>query len=249
MKASKFLTLTVFIGICLGLLIYWRERDVRALVSPVNVLLWQMAIWAPWTLGFIILNKISRITAKPRHRILLLAVSSLGWICLHFAWFFLFSSYFSPYLHLPGTRFGVFRYFFVFWTVMDMGLLLFVLDKLKPGKIEKPSLLFELTRGGNKFYCEPSQIYLLASENYYTRLFTSEGIFVMRKSLKSYEELLPADTFLRIHRSAIVNVNQVAELARGNNHGLEVVMKDGTRRKVSRNLAGEINTYFRNRAL
>jgi two-component system LytT family response regulator len=131
---------------------------------------------------------------------------------------------------------------------MDLGLLLFVLDKLRPVAGEKPTLLFELTRGSSKYFCDPTQIYLLASENYYTRLHTSEGVFVMRKSLKSYEELLPAETFLRIHRSAIVNVNQVAELAR-DGHGLEVVMKDGTRRRVSRNLAGEINAYFRNRAL
>jgi hypothetical protein len=248
MKTSKFLILTVFIGICLALLIYWREHDVRSLVSLFRVLLWQIAIWSPWTLGFILLKSVNGLTPTPRYRILLLVVGSLIWISLHFAWFFIFSSYYSPYLHLPGTRFGVFRYFFVFWTVMDLGLLLFVLDKLRPVAGEKPTLLFELTRGSSKYFCDPTQIYLLASENYYTRLHTSEGVFVMRKSLKSYEELLPAETFLRIHRSAIVNVNQVAELAR-DGHGLEVVMKDGTRRRVSRNLAGEINAYFRNRAL
>lgn len=247
MKTSKFLALTIFIGVCLGLLIYWREHDVRAMVSLTGVLLWQIAIWSPWTLGFKLLESVGGLSSRPGYRILLLAVFSLVWISLHFAWFFVFSSYFSPYLDLPGTRFGVFRYFFVFWTVMDLGLLLFVLDKIKTGPKESPSLLLELTRGSNKFFCEPSQIYLLTAENYYTRLLTSEGVFVMRKPLKAYEEMLPPDIFLRIHRSTIINVNHVSELARGNGHGLEVIMKDGSRRKVSRNSTSEINRFFKNR--
>jgi hypothetical protein len=249
MKASRFLILTICIGTGLALLIYWREHEVRGLVAPYRVVLWQLAIWAPWILGYKFLERIARLSSKPGYRFVLLFVSSLIWLGLHFAWFFTFSAHYSPYLDFPGTRFGVFRYFFVFWTAMDIGLLFFVLDKLRPAEKEKKTILFELTRGGNKYFCEPSQIYLLTSENYYTRLTTSEGTFLMRKPLKSYEALLPKDGFLRIHRSAIVNVEQVAELARGSGHSLEVVMKDGSRRKVSRNLAGEINRFFRDRAL
>jgi DNA-binding LytR/AlgR family response regulator len=143
----------------------------------------------------------------------------------------------------------VFRYFFVFWTLIDIGLIWFVIDKLKSAKKEElpPPLLFELTRGNNKYFCEPSQIHYLTAENYYTRVYTTEGAFVMRKPLKSFYDLLPQDIFKKIHRSTIVNVNYVTELARGNGHTLEVIMKDGTRRKVSRSFVKEVTLFFKDR--
>jgi two-component system LytT family response regulator len=69
----------------------------------------------------------------------------------------------------------------------------------------------------------------------------------MRKPLKSFQEVLPPDTFKKIHRSTIINVNYVSELGRGNDKGLEVIMKDGTRRRVSKRFIKEITLFFKNR--
>jgi hypothetical protein len=57
------------------------------------------------------------------------------------------------------------------------------------------------------------------------------------------------EDFRKIHRSTIINVNYVSGLARGKNDGLEVILKDSTKRKVSRNYSKEIRTFFKNRSL
>lgn len=249
MKTRNFVTLMIAIGVLLGLLIYWREENARDQVNLYKVVLWQIAIWLPWIISFRVLDSIIEKTNKAKHRVLTLFGSCIILVGLHFGWFFFLSSYFSPYLGQNGSRYGVFRYFFIFWTLLDIGLIWFIIDKLERVEyIEKsPPLLFELTRGGNKYFCEPAQLQLLIAENYYSKLYTTEGIFVMRKSLKSFQDVLPSDMFKKIHRSTIINVNYVSELAKVNDKGLEVIMKDGIRRKVSRNYVKEINLFFKNR--
>ncbi len=233
----------------LGILIYWREYATRDQVTLIHVLLWQLLIWLPWILIFlafkILIEKLRRITYG---RALIIGIG-FAWVAMHFGWFFNLSSTISPYLDLTGSKYGVYRYFFVFWTLIDFGILWFVIDKLwwkKDAKIEAP-VLFELTRGGKKHFCEPAQIHWLAAENYYTKLFTTEGVFLMRKPLKSFYDVLPAETFKKIHRSTIINVDFVSELARGTGSTLEVIMKDGTKRRVSKSFIKDITHFFKDR--
>ncbi len=250
MKIKNFVALIAFIAITLGTLIYWREYATRDQVVFYQVLLWQIGIWAPWVLGLVLLEKIKKSKGKYKVGTLLLVGAGFILVCLHFGWFFLLSSTFSPYLNLEGSKFGVYRYFFIFWTLIDIGLVWFVIDKLKSvqeEEITSQPLMFELTRGSNKYFCEPSQIQLLAAENYYTKLFTTEGVFVMRKPLKSFLDVLPKDMFRKIHRSTIINVNYVSELARGTGSTLEVIMKDGTRRRVSKSFVKEVTGFFKDR--
>ncbi|SHG73041.1 LytTR family DNA-binding domain-containing protein [Flagellimonas flava] len=249
MKIRNFTGLIIVIASILGLLIYWREYATRDQVEVYQVVLWQVGIWMPWLLGFMALQGLEKWSRNIKNNLFLLITASLILIVLHFGWFFWLSSNASPYLHLEGSKFGVYRYFFIFWTFIDLGLVWFIIDKLKTSEHEKqdPPLLLELTRGGNTVFCEPSQIHLLAAENYYTKLFTSEGVFVMRRPLKSFLEVLPDRTFQKIHRSTIINLEQVSELARGNGSTLEVVMKDGTRKRVSKNYIKEVKRFFKDR--
>ncbi|WP_430966580.1 LytTR family DNA-binding domain-containing protein [Spongiimicrobium sp. 2-473A-2-J] len=249
MKTRNFIALTLSMAMLLALLIYWREYQTRDQVALFHVLAWQIGIWAPWILGFKLMERIIAKTRKLQFGIVIVLGSAVVWVVLHYGWFFFLSSTISPYLNLPGSRFGVYRYFFIFWTLIDIGLMWFVIDKLWKLELEEtaPPVLFELTRGNNKYFCSPAQIHLLAAENYYTRLFTSEGVFVMRKPLKYFHDLLPTNAFRKIHRSTIINVNQVSELAKGNDQGLEVIMKDGTRRRVSRSYVKEITQFFKDR--
>nr|WP_299382684.1 LytTR family DNA-binding domain-containing protein [Allomuricauda sp.] len=249
MKTKNFAALTVTIGLLLGVLIYWREYATRDQVHLYQVILWQLGIWLPWILGFMVMGEIRKRMQSNKYALPILGLSGLLLIALHFGWFFGLSATLSPYLHLEGSKFGVYRYFFIFWTLIDLGLVWFIVDKLGAGNLpeDEPPLLLELTRGGNTYFCEPSQIQLLSAENYYTKLFTTQGVFVMRKPLKTFLEVLPLDTFRKIHRSTIINLDYVAELARGNGSTLEVIMKDGTRRRVSKSFVKEITLLFKER--
>ena len=249
MKLKNFVFLFLIIAFVLGGLIYWREYATRDQVSLIHVLIWQIGVWAPWILGFILLRKMHRNLVNTKIGLAKLTLIGVVLVGLHFGWFFLLSSTASPYLNLPGSRFGVYRYFFVFWTLIDLALLWFMVDKLNTSQeqTEKIPLLLELTRGGNKFFCKPSDIQWLVSENYYTKLATNQGIFMMRKPLKTYLEILPMHTFLKIHRSTIINMDYVVELARGSGSTLEVIMQDGTRRRVSKSFIKEVTQLFKER--
>lgn len=58
-------------------------------------------------------------------------------------------------------------------------------------------------------------LYLIAEGNY-TTLMTTSGKFIYSCVMKKFEEKLPEDVFIRVHRSYIVNVNYVTGFE-GNN--------------------------------
>lgn len=78
-----------------------------------------------------------------------------------------------------------------------------------------------------------SQILYLRAEGNCTMIEMTEGPhYLDTRTLKTYEDLLPAAQFIRVHRSYMVNVALIDELSRQN--GLWVVMKNGHRIPVSR---------------
>ena len=75
-------------------------------------------------------------------------------------------------------------------------------------------------------------IYLEASANY-TNIFMNDGRkFVVSRTLKDFEELLPQDTFIRIHHSHIINKNFAEKYIRG--EGGQVVLSNGAVLDISK---------------
>jgi two-component system LytT family response regulator len=75
--------------------------------------------------------------------------------------------------------------------------------------------------------------WLEAADNY-VRLHAKEREYLLRETLVSLEQQIDPDRFVRVHRSAIVAVDRVAEI-RPQSHGdAVVVLDDGTRIPVSR---------------
>jgi len=251
MKTKNFFGITIIIATLLAVLIHWREYSSRDQISIWYVIAWQIAIWPIWVLGFWMLKALSNGILSKKHGKWIGFLVGLIWIICHFGWFFIISSNFSPYLDFPESRFGVYRYFFIFWTLIDLGLLWFVIDRLwskqEPKTEPENPLILELTRGGKTYFCEPDQIHWLASENYYTKLSTTSGVFVMRKPLKEFHGILPAEMFRKIHRSTIVNVDYVSELAGNASQGFELILKDGSAHRVSRSFSKEILHFFKER--
>lgn len=64
------------------------------------------------------------------------------------------------------------------------------------------------------------------SDNKYTRVATGEHDVLIRKTIRELAEALDPDVFWQIHRSAIVNVNQVASVGHAPNGGLVLRLKD-----------------------
>jgi len=57
-------------------------------------------------------------------------------------------------------------------------------------------------------------IFFFQAEDKYVAAHTFDEVFLLDETLNQLETELPADDFARIHRSAIINLNHLAEIAR-----------------------------------
>lgn len=57
-----------------------------------------------------------------------------------------------------------------------------------------------------------SDIHYLEADDDYVKLSTAEGIFHKNKTMSFFEQTLPADQFIRIHRSYLINLAQVTKI-------------------------------------
>jgi two-component system LytT family response regulator len=100
------------------------------------------------------------------------------------------------------------------------------LDKKRPRRITIPTI------DGLRFIDIGNIIYLEASNNYTNVYLVDQQKFLVTRTLKDFEELLPPETFLRIHHSTIINRDFIEKYIRGD--GGQVVMLNGTVLDVSK---------------
>lgn len=247
----QFSVFIVSLSIVFSLAIYLREVSIKDQVDFIKVLLWQMIIWTPWAIVFYLSPKVRAGLRTIRYGDALYYGSGLVWVCIHYGWFFLISSNYSPYLGKPATGYGVYPYFFIFWSLIDLiiiGLIIYIqIPDNSVKKVPKPKLI-ELTRGGETFFCNPYDIHWLSSDNYYTHLYTIRGKFIMRKTLKYYHEHINSYEFIQIHRSTIVNLRYIKGLTKYHNK-LCVILKDGTKKTVSKKNIPNIRLILKNQML
>lgn len=79
-------------------------------------------------------------------------------------------------------------------------------------------------------------VYLEASGDY-TIITTKTDQFVSSSGIGKLEEIMDPDTFIRVHRSTIININSLKEIERHFNGGMVVKMQNGKSFPVSRTYA------------
>ncbi|HNY56856.1 MAG TPA: LytTR family transcriptional regulator DNA-binding domain-containing protein [Bacteroidales bacterium] len=79
-----------------------------------------------------------------------------------------------------------------------------------------------------------NNVYYLAAEDDYVMIYYSEGKALKPKTMKYYEEHLPPDLFIRVHRSFIVNVEQITRLKPYSKDNYVAVLRSGEKIPVSR---------------
>ena len=77
----------------------------------------------------------------------------------------------------------------------------------------------------------------------YVKVHTTEQTYRLRQTLAGLEEMLDSRQFLRIHRSTIVNLDQVAEVAPHSSGELVLVLKNGQRLTVSRSYRKRLRRF------
>jgi two-component system LytT family response regulator len=80
----------------------------------------------------------------------------------------------------------------------------------------------------------------------YVEVFAGTERYLVRSSMNELEEKLPHETFARIHRSVIVNVDRIVELRPAANRGdAIVVIRGGKELPLSRSFRDRIDGLFR----
>lgn len=107
--------------------------------------------------------------------------------------------------------------------------------KKAEGKITLPQLDgFQVLNVSDILYCK-------ADDNY-TEIFLADRKILVSKTLKYFEESLSEFHFVRIHKSFLVNINEVVKYRKGK--GGSVVISNGKELMVSASRKKELLSYF-----
>lgn len=119
-------------------------------------------------------------------------------------------------------------------------------------KLETPTAPHWLTRlmiksGGRVFFLNVAEIDWIEAADYYVQLHVGGKTHLLRETLSELETRLAPDQFLRIHRSAIVNVERIQALQPNASGACAVLLHDGTTLKLSRHRRAKIEATLLNR--
>jgi two-component system LytT family response regulator len=110
--------------------------------------------------------------------------------------------------------------------------LLELVQDLKPSaqRLER----FVIKSGGRVFFVRSDEIDWIEAAGNYVKLHVAGDAHLFRETMNTLEAQLDPDTFFRIHRSHIVNIERVKELQPWFNGEYVVFLRNGTRLTLSR---------------
>jgi two-component system LytT family response regulator len=98
--------------------------------------------------------------------------------------------------------------------------------------------------GGRVVFLRTEDIDWVEASGNYVRLHVGADAHLLRESMKNMERRLNPSTFVRIHRSAIVNVDRIRELEPWFHGEYIVILRDGTRLTSSRVFSDRLNALI-----
>ena len=84
---------------------------------------------------------------------------------------------------------------------------------------------FAIRARGQVLFVKSTALEWIAAEGNYARLHTPEGSYLIRESLQSLESELDPELFVRVHRSAIVNIERVRKLLVGPEGAFSIILQ------------------------
>jgi len=92
-----------------------------------------------------------------------------------------------------------------------------------------------VVRWGSKIHILPvADLRYIQAEDDYVMLFTKDNKYLKQKTMKFFESHLSPDEFIRIHRSYIVKLSEIAQMQLYEKDSYIVILKDGTKLPVSK---------------
>ena len=121
-----------------------------------------------------------------------------------------------------------------------------LLNDLRPGFKKPDRLVFK--ESGRVIFVRTDTIDWVEADGNYVRLHAGPESHYFRETLAGLEAQLPAEKFLRISRSAIVNLDRVKELQPMFYGDYSVVLQTGAKLTLSRNFRARLEKLFQGRS-
>ena len=109
-------------------------------------------------------------------------------------------------------------------------------SSVAPGAVQR----FLVKTDGKMFFVRVADVDWIEADGNYVRLHVGAASHMMRDTIAAVERTLPSAGFARIHRSAIVNLDRVAEMRQWSSGDYIVVLTTGARLKLSRTYRANI---------
>lgn len=92
-----------------------------------------------------------------------------------------------------------------------------------------------VVKSGSKIHVIPIEaIEQIEAQDDYVMIHSAEGRFMKKETMTALEQNLPEDQFLRIHRSHIVNINQIQRIEQYGKENYLLILKNGNSVSVSK---------------
>ncbi len=120
-----------------------------------------------------------------------------------------------------------------------------LLDEAQPGRSGRPFLdRLVIKSAGRVFFLRAEEIDWIEAAGNYLRLHVGGDMHLLRDTMNNLETRLHPDTFLRIHRSTMVNLERVKELQPWFHGDYKVILVDGTELTLSRSYRPKLKSLF-----
>ena len=112
-----------------------------------------------------------------------------------------------------------------------------------PAAPERPTRLAIRDRD-RVVFIDVADIDWIGADGDYVRIHVAGKSHLVRDTMAAMEQRLDANTFVRIHRSTIVNVSRIKELRPYTSREYAVILNDGTRLRLSRRFRNRLRVHF-----
>jgi len=122
-----------------------------------------------------------------------------------------------------------------------------ILDLLEELRAEKRYVERLVVKdAGRVFFLETEDIDWVEAEGNYINVHTAKKSHLLRDTISGLEAQLDPRKFVRIHRSAIVNISRIKELQPWTHGEYHVILRDGTQLTLSRNYRENLRNVLGN---
>ncbi|HSH64901.1 MAG TPA: LytTR family transcriptional regulator DNA-binding domain-containing protein, partial [Bacteroidia bacterium] len=78
-------------------------------------------------------------------------------------------------------------------------------------------------------------VYFIEAYDDYVKIFVKDSYYLKKKTMNYYEQVLDESNFIRVHRSFIINLNQLTKIEALEKNNYIAILKNDTRIPISRN--------------